>query len=215
MVELQHRLSPPAELAVFLDTHNTAFLEDPAGLFDCWVSVEIKRILKSQLNEEEGGLCVYCESKLSAQQGHVEHILPKGKPTNDNPSYAHLTFSYTNLAHSCSALNARHCGHAKNNKLLPINPETDCNKWFSLTSDGEITCSDSCVTKAHKQNAKQTLEILRLTSRQSPALASLRKSRINAIEELRHEAISNDDLQEFINTGPFKYILKTLYTNLN
>ena len=91
MIELAHQLAEPAELR----QHRTG---NPGGTWDDPAFGAVKTIVRHQLNGEQEGLCVYCETELGEDEGHVEHIKSKGV----NPP---LTFVYDNLAHSCDG----HC----------------------------------------------------------------------------------------------------------
>ena len=87
MVEIGHIVAEPPSLAAHRENN-------PGGSWDQFPAIPEKQILRYQLNLEQDGLCIYCESELSADNGHVEHI--KSKTLN-----SHLTFIYDNVAHSC------------------------------------------------------------------------------------------------------------------
>jgi uncharacterized protein (TIGR02646 family) len=73
------------------------------------------------LKNEQKYLCVYCESKISADKNssHIEHIKPKSQN-----KFPELTFEYSNLAVSCNGTcnnevddNTKYnCGHIKENE---------------------------------------------------------------------------------------------------
>ena len=127
MIELAHRLAEPAELR----QHRTA---NPGGTWNDAEFGAVKPIVRHQLNREQEGLCVYCETELGEDEGHVEHIKSKGL----NPP---LTFVYDNLAHSCNGptIGPGHCGHRKKRQVLTIEPRPGCNRFFSvMILDGRV-----------------------------------------------------------------------------
>ncbi|OQY38396.1 MAG: TIGR02646 family protein [Candidatus Cloacimonetes bacterium 4572_65] len=70
-----------------------------------------KRDLKQHiLDKEQNHLCIYCESKISLDNSHIEHLRPK-----DEVRYPQLLFVYRNLTVSCNGL----C-HVFDNKLTPL-----------------------------------------------------------------------------------------------
>ena len=93
---------------------------------------KIKPFIKAQLHKEQNGLCVYCERKLTKDEGQIEHI----KPKKGKYAYPHLCFQYSNYAHGC--INPKTCGQKKRDLLLPIEPKIGCNNKFSLSTDGFI-----------------------------------------------------------------------------
>lgn len=77
---------------------------------------EIKEILKNKLlTETEGKRCPYCETEISSDNSHIEHIKPKDK-------FPALLSDYTNLIPCCT--NNKRCGASKANQWndLFINP---------------------------------------------------------------------------------------------
>src|ERR1017187_5175809 len=104
MIELQHLSPEPNELR----DHRNA---NPGGSWDDPAFRTVRPTVRRQLNLEQERLCVYCESPLDEDEGHVEHIKSKGV----NPP---LTFVYENLAHSCDG--PGHCGHYKKRQALPV-----------------------------------------------------------------------------------------------
>lgn len=123
MIELQHRLPEPAVLRDYLRQNPNGFWSDPTFQL-------IRLAIRHQLNLEQAGLCVYCECLLNKEDGHVEHIKSKDV-------YPQLTFAYNNVAHSCDGPN--HCGHLKQNHVLPVEPRSGCNRFFALMAqDGRL-----------------------------------------------------------------------------
>ena len=183
MIELRHQSSEPAGLEEFRD-------KNPRG----WDDVEfhaVRESIRRQLNCEQNGLCVYCETRLGEDDGHVEHI----KSKKNNPAF---TFVYDNLAHSCS--NREHCGHRKGHQRIPIEPRPDCNRFFALMAlDGRLTPADG-LGEAEVNDAATTITVLGLNV---PALARQRKNFIDAVRTL-----SAADKASFINSAPFRWCLQ-------
>lgn len=187
MIELQHLLSEPNKLT-------TCRRRNPGGSWDDPAFQTVRSTVRRQLNLEQEGLCVYCETRLNEDEGHVEHIKSKGL----NPS---LTFVYDNLAHSCNG--PGHCGHQKKHQALPVEPRPGCNRFFALMAlDGRLAPA-SGLDDVEKQQAIDTLRILGLNV---PALAWQRKSYANTIRALSDPA----DVAAFIASAPFRWSLRGL-----
>lgn len=65
--------------------------------------------LHNNLRQEQNGLCCYCESEINDDDGHIEHMEPRGR----NQA---RTYDYSNLAISCNGGKIEHCGHYKDNR---------------------------------------------------------------------------------------------------
>lgn len=67
--------------------------------------------VKKQLSTDQFSKCVYCESRLNGDYGHVEHFRPKGGYTIPpstvliTPGYFWLAYDWDNLLLSCSRCN--------------------------------------------------------------------------------------------------------------
>jgi len=123
VIELQHRTTIPPRLNEFLESNLHA---DP-DVFEAQAFQPINKAIKKCLNEDQGSLCVYCETHLAAENRQIDHI----KPKKDHPQ---LAFTYTNFAHSC--INDKTCGQKKKGGLLPIEPGLGCNDQFMLSTNG-------------------------------------------------------------------------------
>ena len=184
MIELAHQLAEPDELR----QHRTG---NPGGVWDDPAFGTVRPIVRRQLNLEQDGLCVYCETTLGENEGHVEHIKSKGV----NPP---LTFVYDNLAHSCNG--PGHCGHHKRRHALPIEPRPGCNRFFTVMAvDGRIVAS-SGVTPNEANQATQTASILGLNA------ASLSWRRKGYADVILH--LTPADKAEFLATSPFRWVLQ-------
>lgn len=184
MIELQHALPEPDALKKYRD-------KNPNGAWIDEAFQTARDITRRQLNREQAGHCVYCESRLPEDDGHIEHIKPRS-------SYPRLVFDYSNLAHSCSA--RTHCGHAKGNSEIPIEPRLDCNRFFTLyASDGLLDAADTLAGDERVQ-VENTLRTLNLND---PALTRQRK---NYFDTLR--ALDQPDRMEFLAASPFRWSLR-------
>ena len=188
MIELMHGMEP-LQLANFRQQYPHATPED----FSSQIFHPIKQLVKNQLNQEQGQLCVYCERALNSNDGQVEHIKPKKK-------YPHLAFAYTNYAHCC--INNATCGQKKKDGVLPIEPAPDCNNKFILNTDGSIEPLPQ-LTRQEKHFVKQTRDMLGL---QEPNLMREREEWIKSIIELMQQYPSL--VSTFLADKPFRYILQ-------
>lgn len=194
MVELQHRAAIPLELHSFLQAHPRAGVAD----FDSWKFQPAKRAVKAALSADQEGLCVYCERRLAADDGQLEHIKPKGGP-NAHPL---LCFTYTNFAHSC--INDHTCGQKKQNGLLPIEPGPNCNADWTLSTDGAIEPTGN-QTRARKHAVRQTRDMLGLNN---AALMLERRRFLDTFVRVLRE--TPNDSHQFLDLVPFRYILGTV-----
>ncbi|MBQ1784849.1 MAG: TIGR02646 family protein [Gammaproteobacteria bacterium] len=194
MVEFQHRNPPTPALVQFLNDNQALTVAD----FDSLAFRPIKDAVKADLNADQGGLCVYCEKALAANEGQVEHIKPKAGP-NGHPQ---LCFTYTNYAHSC--INPKTCGQKKGNGLLPIEPGLACNNQWALSTGGTIE-PISELTRAQTHSVNQTLGMLGLN--RDPNLVDERKRWLkNALSVL---LLAPNDIQQFLQNAPYRHILAT------
>lgn len=194
MVELLHNTNVPQALQSFVTNNPNAGPID----FDSRNFNALKPQIKSSLNNDQGGLCAYCETKLAPSEGQIDHI----KPKRGNNGYPNLTFVYTNYAHSC--INSRTCGQKKKDGLLPIEPAPNCNQAFSLAMDGQLeplpTLSRQC-----KHRVRQTRDMLGL---QNAALVNARKQWVSAVVQVMKSNPSQ--VPAFLADKPFRHILRRL-----
>ncbi|HPF90975.1 MAG: TIGR02646 family protein [Flavobacteriales bacterium] len=196
MVKLVHRNPEPVELTAFNNQYPHATPQD-------WgrdIFQPAKIAVKAALNQDQGGLCVYCEKKLNDDHGHVEHIKPKAGP-NGHP---HLCYVYTNHAQSCMTHNT--CGQRKGNELLPIEPGPGCNAGWSLSTDGTIEAAVG-ITQERQTAVEQTRDILGLND--NAELVDERRAWFEAAIEVEEEDPSS--LPGFLSTAPYRYILSTVF----
>ncbi len=196
MLELQRRDQAPQALQDFLTEHPDAGVE----LFDGHAFRHCKKVLRQALNEDQGGLCVYCERQLAPDQGQLEHIKPKGVA-----AYAGLCFVYQNLAHSC--INPLCCGQKKKDGILPTEPGPGCNADFCLQTDGYIMPSTQ-LSRQRRHQAEKTRDMLGLNK--DSALVADRKKACDTLLELAQAGFNTAELQEFMAKQAFRDILRTL-----
>ncbi len=194
MVELQHRAVPTAELTVYVASHPGISVPD----FDSRTFHPVKVAVKADLNADQAGLCVYCESPLPATQGQVEHVKPKGGPN----AHPHLCFSYTNYAQSC--INPKTCGQKKGHGLLPVEPGPGCNAEWILSTDGTIEAAVG-LTKARKHAATQTRDMLGL-NKDSNLVDERKRWFANVIAVVQQ---APESLSAFLHAAPYRHILAT------
>jgi uncharacterized protein (TIGR02646 family) len=196
VIELQHRTTVPSSLIEFLESHPQAVPKDFSDSDK--FPTALKKDIKKCLNEDQGGLCVYCESRLAENKGHIDHIDSRDK-------HPELAFVYANFAHSCD--NEKTCGHKKKAGDLPIKPRPGCNGQFMLSTDGEILPLPG-FTRKQRHPVDTTLKMLGLTAKQSPHLVAERKQWIDATLAILRQA--PDQLASFLADKPFRYILRRI-----
>ena len=194
MVELQHRAVPTPALTAFNAVNPAATV----SAFNSQAFQQVKSAVKADLNEDQGGLCVYCESVLTPDAGQVEHIKPKGGPH----AQPHLCFAYSNLAHSC--INTKTCGQKKKDRPLPIEPGPACNAQFALSTDGTVE-PISGLTRQQLHTVRQTRDMLGLNA-DSNLVDERKRWLAQTIAVLQ---LAPNDIQLFMQAAPFRYILET------
>lgn len=165
-----------------------------------------KKDLKIFLIEEQKGLCIYCERKISAgrdgekNNSHFEHILPKDKKTG----YPELTFEYGNLTISCNGdlcdpekkaefqpNDIHSCGHKKGKKFerdVFLNPvkQVDIHEYFSY----DLTLCSIMPSDKNDIRSSKTIKLLNLDN---PRLNNERShARMKFVREF-HSDIKNKE----------------------
>ena len=147
-----------------------------------------KAAVKKALIEEQGCICCYCESRVTADDSHIEHFKPQDEPSVDPLDFSNMLCSCQNNLEKGAP---RHCGHLKDkwfDSSLLVSPlDNTCETRFSFTADGYIQAY-----KEADQAASTTLEKLGLDI---PKLRALRKS---AIEPFLDADLSESELQLFV-----------------
>jgi uncharacterized protein (TIGR02646 family) len=190
VVELEHKLPEPTALAA----HRS---RSPDGPWDS-ISNRLEKIeLRHQLHAEQDSLCIYCESSLGQDEGHVEHIVSR----HADPS---LTFVYANLAHSCDA--HAHCGHHKDKRVIPIEPRRGCSAYFELSVTTGRLAPNRRQNTTDQTRAETTLDVLGLN--RDPGLVRRRQKQAKTAIAL--ELQSPTDALEYLATAPFRWSLRRI-----
>lgn len=196
MVELQHRSGGIPELTQFLQQHPNADIRiwNDKGFHP------VKQRVKAALNEDQQGLCVYCERLLAATEGQVEHIKPKAGAN----AYPEFCFTYTNYAHGC--INPKTCGQKKKDGLLPIEPGPGCNKqWTLSTTDGSLQPVEG-LTRHMRHQVTQTRDMLGL-NKDSSLVADRQRWLDSALQVMKSQP---EHLDQFLQQSPFRHLLATV-----
>ena len=163
------------------------FIDDTNSLtsWDKYFAIK-KRILKTHILEnEQNYLCGYCESKVTLDSSHIEHIKPKSLDIEN------LTFKYSNLIVSCNGscnnnvIKPETCGHIKGEEYKEsffLNPtiKKDIRKYFKYTNDGKIDSSGMNEIKA-----LYTINLLKLNTFNN----NLQEARKKALSEFRESVM--------------------------
>ena len=165
----------------------------------------LKSDLKNALLLDQGYICCYCESKISSDNSHIEHLDPQ---CNNNGN----DLDFNNLLCSCQKQLAvgepRHCGNSKENYIIPINPLIPhCENKFQYTEDGQIKCTDL--------DSNVTIQTLNLDI---DKLNDLRNKAIEPfiIDPITFEEISKEEAKTFadsyltINNGQYNEFYTTI-----
>lgn len=147
-----------------------------------------KRVLKEYiLKNEQNYLCGYCESRVTLDDSHIEHIKPK------SIDYDNLTFEYSNLLVSCDGkchVDGKQpltCGHKKDNyfdesKFLNPTTNLDIRDYFVYTDNGYIGSSAK-----DDEKSKYTMELLQLNTFGN----ALPEARLKALDRFRNSIQNN------------------------
>ncbi|MDY5582459.1 MAG: retron system putative HNH endonuclease [Candidatus Merdousia sp.] len=158
----------------------------PNAKYSSFHNVRAKSALKESLIRRQKFLCCYCESRITEETSHIEHIEPQMGGLS-----AH-TMDYGNMAASCikdpkkfeeksEAAQAGvgvlrdaylHCGHARGTHPVasPYDPVVD--ELFRYSFGGEIKVSPELSDESKIELARETIDNLRLNV---PTLANLRR----------------------------------------
>ena len=126
---------------------------------------------------EQGFICCYCESRVTLDDSHVEHLRPRSR-------FRDLQLDYNNLLCSClreqSPGEPDHCGPKKASwfdEQMLISPlQQDCETRFRFTANGEIHPRSSSDVAAEMTISRLALDL--------PKLNALRKAAIDALHDL-------------------------------
>lgn len=163
------KFAPPEALEEYKNREGASYKKLPSS---------IKKQLKIQLLQEQGGICCYCGDRITYTDSNIEHFLPK-----DDSLFPELQLEYSNLLSSCLGgqvdrqTNKRFplsCNAKKNNKIVPVSPtDPQCEKQFIYDDDGNIY--------GLTDNARSAIQILNLNNE---VIKNRRKAAIDAYMDL-------------------------------
>jgi uncharacterized protein (TIGR02646 family) len=82
----------------------------PAGQgWRAFMQTQCHRMVDESLRVEQHHLCCYCETAITAEDSHIEHMVPR----STNPGH---DYDYQNLAASCDGGPVEHCGRFKDDR---------------------------------------------------------------------------------------------------
>jgi uncharacterized protein (TIGR02646 family) len=201
------------------------FIEDTKG-FTQWEDYNQTEETKNQrralrqhmLEHEQNCLCIYCESKISIDNSHIEHVKPKAQGR-----FPELTFVYDNLTVSCNGTSHNQeddiakysCGHKKED-------EYDEKRFLDPTKVKDIRdyfvydCDDFEMLSSGKNDAKSeyTIRILKLDS---PTLSVARRKALKTfrkkmgkvkdikLRKAKIKTLLNSESLAFVSLLKFKY----------
>lgn len=147
---------------------------------------DVKTGLKEALTHEQGGLCCYCEQRLTPDDSHIEHFRPQSREDVDPLDYENLMCSCQNRLKKGEP---RHYGNKKENwfsetlLISPLNPH--CEQYFSFTADGQIRATNS-------KAAEETISRLGLN------ISKLKDMRKKIIEPFLDDNITNEEFTSLV-----------------
>lgn len=190
------------------------FTDDTKGL-GCWDDYhnldqgESKRKLRTYLiDNEQFGICIYCECKIEIRSSHLEHIKPKSKYGKDTFNYDNISVSCEGTTHNPAHINtAYNCGHEKDDQYddtLFLNPTIDKNIREYL--DYDLRSYEIAGSNKDTDKSNYMIETLKLNSEY---LTHGRKIRLRSFKKTLKKIKNIDDRKNtartFIakDTGPF------------
>ena len=167
-------------------------LRHPNSKYYRFKDARIKRIVKNSLIVRQKYLCCYCESRITDETSHIEHIEPQ------RGGLSHRTMDYANMAVSCIKDPKKfesqneggglgvlrdsylHCGHARGTLPAASPYDPRCSRLFAYSFSGEIRVNPALTDAGEIELARESIDNLRLNV---PPLVNLRK--IAMFETLR------------------------------
>lgn len=197
-----------------------------AGLKLTYRDFRDKVKLNELLREEQGGICCYCQQKITklkqtkdSGDSHNEHLVPQSLDENRQTNHGNI-FACCCFSCGCSE-KLQYCGEAKGEKqIYDFIKWVDCSSHFKYNIDGEIMPEGSYTSFQEFENKKDLLNF-----KQTQALETIKTLNLNQIslkEERRKDVtilikmlnkITVDQTQlkmkEF-NTKPYKRFIDML-----
>lgn len=150
------------------------------------LSGDAKKAIKNALMMDQGGICCYCERRLSPEDSHIEHFKPQGR--HDPLDYSNMLCSCLNQIEKGAPL---HCGHLKDKWFDPtllVSPLTpDCEQRFVFYGNGDIIPADD-----KDLATAETIDRLGLN------IPKLRAMRAGAIEPFLDDSITLEEMRSHV-----------------
>jgi uncharacterized protein (TIGR02646 family) len=141
--------------------------EQPAEQgWETFMQTECHHLLGMSLRREQNHLCCYCETQITAEDSHIEHMIPRSA----NPG---RDYDYRNLAASCDGGKVEHCGRFKDDRhqnpdyvydenrfCIPHDPETS--RLFRYLINGDVVASPDIGAPEQQQKAAYMIGYLGL-----------------------------------------------------
>ncbi len=174
----------------------------PIPAWDNYNSKEKQKLRKILLDEQKSK-CAYCESKITNDSSHIEHIYPQSK-------YEERRYAYKNVVLSCGGDKTKtgHCGFKKGDYdpaegfISPI--EKKCSSYFTYGYDGTIYPNKNKNPKDY-ESAQTTIDKLNLNH------PDLKDNRRNSIETWCNEEPKEDILRTVQDNPNILYRTAILY----
>lgn len=150
------------------------------------LSGQVKKDVKNALIIEQGGICCYCEKKLSYDDSHIEHLNPQCTTTEGQLDFQNMLCSCQKHLKKKEPL---HCGNSKGHDIITITPlQIDCIDKFTYTEDGYIGFTD--------RDSEKTIKSLQLNI---DKLNDFRKQVIEPfiIDPITFEELSHEEARIF------------------
>lgn len=169
-----------------------------------------RKLKKYILENEQFGVCCYCEKEITIDTSHIEHIKPK------SIDVLNLTFDYNNLLVSCEGNhfneigdNSKNtCGQFKDdnfdeNLFLNLTLVVNVAEYFTFDSEGFISASQIDTAKA-----EYTLNILNLNGKNNKLAEARKIARQALIQNLRNLPIDvqKEKLRNYLQNNGNEFI---------
>jgi uncharacterized protein (TIGR02646 family) len=165
------------------------------------------RIVKQSLIGEQGGLCCYCEQRISENDSHFEHFRPQSWDENESLNYQNLHCSCIREPRKGTDL---HCGHFKGNQFCDqlISPlEPDCENQFSYDIEGRIIPATN--------NNVRAIETIKMLGLNNGDLPEKRKALIDVFYGGDRISLTENDVAMFSINDQISYAKNYLCLNDN
>ncbi len=182
---------PPSSFLEYINSKN----KEDSNYKPTYEGIDDKQGLKKALYDEQGGICGYCQIKISLEKMKVEHHCEQSI-CNGKDGSIDKSLDYTNLLAVCLGkfgTNETSCDTKKSefnsNNGLPI----EVSPWNISHMDAiKYTSNGNIISNIHRHNIELN-EILNLNSRH---LKDLRSKKFNTIfKESRHLSASISKLK--------------------